>query len=78
MSKKKNVWVSPREGGWAVQRENSARASSVHQRKAEAEKEARRLAKEDKVELIIQKRGGQIEHKNSYGNDPFPPRDKDK
>ena len=78
MSKKKNVWVSPRESGWAVQRENSERASSVHQHKAEAEKEARRLAKEDKVELIVQKRDGQIEHKNSYGGDPFPPRDKNK
>lgn len=76
MAKGKNVWVSPRSNGWAVQREDSDRASKVAPTKAEAERVARDLARNDKVELIVQGRNGQIQEKNSYGNDPCPPHDK--
>lgn len=72
---KKNVWVSPRPDGWAVQREGSDRASKVTPTKAEAEKAARDLGKQDKVEVIVQGRDGKIQSKDSYGHDPFPPRD---
>lgn len=76
MAKGKNVWVSPRPNGWAVQREGSDRASKVAPTKAEAERVARDLAHNDKAELIVQGRNGQIQEKNSYGNDPCPPHDK--
>ncbi|WP_407929218.1 DUF2188 domain-containing protein [Agrilactobacillus fermenti] len=34
------------------------------------------MAKNQSSELIVQNKNGQIGMKNSYGNDPFPPRDK--
>jgi hypothetical protein len=65
-----NVWVVPHEGQWAVRREGSERTSSNHATKAEAEAEGIRLARQDKVELIVQTGDGKIEYRNSYGNDP--------
>jgi hypothetical protein len=32
------------------------------------------MARQDGVELIIQRKDGTIEERNSYGHDPFPPR----
>lgn len=73
---KKNVWVSPRpDGKWAVQREGAERASRLEERKADAERAARDLARRESVEVIIQGGDGKIQARESYGNDPFPPRD---
>jgi len=76
MAKKPNVWVSPRpDGSWVVQREGAQRATRVENRKVDAERTARDLARRDGVEVIIQGRDGKIQGRDSYGNDPFPPRD---
>lgn len=76
MAKRRNVWVSPRpDGNWAVQREGAARASRVEECKADAERAARDLGRRDGVEVIIQGGNGKIQGRESYGNDPFPPRD---
>jgi len=75
MSKKPNVWISPRGDGWAVQREGSQRASVVTPTKAEAEKIGRGVAKEAGVELIVHKKDGTIGSKDSFGHDPNPPKD---
>jgi hypothetical protein len=72
---KKNVWISPHPNGWAVKREQSERASYVLPTKAEAEAVGQELARNDSVELIIQRQNGTIQERASYGNDPFPPRD---
>jgi len=37
---------------------------------------AREIAKNQKTELVIHNRDGKISDKDSYGNDPFPPKDK--
>jgi uncharacterized protein DUF2188 len=71
---KKNIWISPRPDGWAVQRENSDRASHILPTKEEARSVGRDMARQDGVELIIQRKDGTIEERNSYGQDPFPPR----
>jgi uncharacterized phage protein gp47/JayE len=72
---KKDVHVTPRtEGGWSVQRSNAQRASSVHETQAEAENEGRRLARQDGVEFNLHGRNGRVREKDSYGNDPNPPR----
>lgn len=76
MARKENVWVSPHEDGWAVKRENATRPTKVESSKVDAETYARDLAKRDHVELIVQRWDGTIQKKNSYGNDPFPPEDK--
>jgi U3 small nucleolar ribonucleoprotein component len=76
MVKKRNIWVSPRQDGrWQVKREGADRASRVVDRKSDAENIARDIGKRDKVEVITQGRDGKIQSKDSFGQDPFPPRD---
>lgn len=73
---RKNVWVSPRpDGDWEVQREGSQHPTRVTERKSDAERIARDLARRDSVEVIVQGSDGRIKQRDSYGNDPFPPRD---
>lgn len=72
---KKDIHVVPHPKGWAVKREGAVRASSVHDRKADALAAGRAIARKDKVELVIHGRDGKIQDSDSYGNDPHPPRD---
>jgi hypothetical protein len=75
MSKKRNVWITPHKDGWAVRREGGDRASRVTQRKEDAVSIGRDIAQRNGTELIIQRKDGTIQSKDSYGGDPFPPRD---
>ena len=50
------------------------RPSSVHRTQAEAIDRARELARSQKAELIVHGKDGKIRARDSYGNDPFPPR----
>lgn len=73
MARKKNIWVSPRpDGKWKVKREGASRASRVKGRKTDAARIARRMAKREGVEVIIQGQDGKIQQKDSYGHDPIP------
>lgn len=71
---KPNVHVVPRSGQWGVLREGSNRDSSHHPTRAAAIEAARTTAERERVEVLIHGRNGQIRERNSYGNDPFPPR----
>lgn len=71
----KNQWVSPRGDKWAVHGEGNSRDTKLCDTQAEAAACARKIAKNQKSERIVQKRNGQIASKDSYGNDPCPPRD---
>ncbi len=62
-------------GGWDVKRENSEKASFHFSTKAEAEAKASELGKKIEAEMIVHKKDGTFQKANSYGNDPFPPRD---
>lgn len=73
----KQIWVSPRSNGWAVKSSGSSRASKIYSTKSEAIKAGRQQAINNHAELVSHKRNGQINLKNSYGNDPMPPKDKD-
>ncbi len=76
MSRKKNIWVSPRDDGqWEIQREGAKRPTKVEERKEDAARAARELGKRDGVEVIVQRRDGRIQSKDSFGHDPLPPRD---
>lgn len=75
MAKKKNVHVVPHSDGWAVKKEGSQRASKILKTKAPALEQGRKIAKQDKVELVIHNKDGKISDKDSYGNDPHPPKD---
>ncbi|OHD53708.1 MAG: hypothetical protein A2Y33_07240 [Spirochaetes bacterium GWF1_51_8] len=75
MPKKSNVWISPTPSGdWKVQRENGQIASAVVSTQAEAIKVGTRIAKNNGLEVVIQRPNGQIRDKRSHGNDPFPPK----
>ena len=74
---KENIHVLYRKDGmWEVKREHREKPSAVFDNKEKAIKEGRRAAKKDKVEFIIHNSKNQIARKDSYGNDPYPPKDK--
>ena len=70
----KNQHVVPHPDGWAVRGAGNERVSSIHGTQAEAAAQARAAAERQGTEAIIHGRNGQIRERDSYGNDPFPPR----
>jgi len=72
---KKNVHVVPSGKRWAVKQEGSAAALSTHRTQQAASTAGRRVAKQNQSELVIHRANGQIRDKDSYGNDPCPPKD---
>ena len=77
MSNKRNIHVVPhRNGGWATRREGAGQVSDRHRTQRDAINAAKPRAVSDRVEVIIHRPDGRIRDSDSYGNDPFPPRDK--
>lgn len=76
MSKGKNQYVVPTEDGWGVRGQGNSKITVKTDTKAEALKLGTQIAKNQQSELTILKKDGRIQNKNSFGNDPFPPRDK--
>jgi len=74
---KKNQWVTKHPKGWAVKGEGNKRATKITKTQKEAINIAKKIAKNQKSELYIQNREGKIRSKDSYGNDPCPPKDKE-
>jgi uncharacterized protein YdaT len=71
---KSNQHVVKRENGWAVRGEGNSRDTSVKPTQKGAIFVATSIAKNNNSEVVIHGRDGKIRDKNSYGNDPFPPR----
>jgi len=71
---KKQIHTVPRGDRWANVIPGNERASGVYDTQAEAIDAARERAIRDGLEHFIHGRDGRIREKNSYGNDPFPPR----
>jgi uncharacterized protein YdaT len=77
MARKSNHIVpSSQKGGWTVKKSGSIRASRSFNTKDAAIKYGRELSKKEHTELFIHRKDGTIQNRNSYGKDPFPPRDK--
>jgi hypothetical protein len=74
---KKNQWVVKNPKGWAVKGEGNTKATKIAKTQKEAINIARGITKNQKSELIIQNTEGKIRSKDSYGNDPFPAKDKE-
>jgi Uncharacterized protein conserved in bacteria (DUF2188) len=70
----KNQHVVPHGDGWAVRAEGNEWATSVHPTQLEATDAARQIATNQRSEVLIHGRNGQIRERNSYGNDPCPPK----
>ena len=73
----KNQHVVPHGGKWAVRPDNSKRVGSIHPTQGEAIETAIPRAQREHSEVVIHRPDGTIRDKNSYGNDPCPPKDKD-
>ena len=71
---KRNQHVVPHKDGWAVRGAGSQRASSVHRTQKDAIRSARNTALRQRTEVVIHRPNGQIRDRNSYGNDPYPPK----
>jgi len=76
MSKKSNHVIPSRDQGWAVKKSGAIRATRRFDSKEEAVKFGRAISRNEETELYIHKKDGSIQNRNSYGNDPFPPKDK--
>ena len=72
----KNQHVVPRNGKWAVRGAGNRRVTSVHDTQAEAIGAATRIARNQRSEAVIHRRNGKIRDRDSYGNDPCPPKDR--
>ena len=70
----KNQHVVPTRGRWGIRGEGNSRLTSIFDRQSDAIAAARQISRNQSSELIIHGRNGQIRERDSYGNDPFPPR----
>ena len=71
---KRNQHIVRHKDGWAVRGAGSERATSVHGTQREAIEAGRRIAQTQKTELFVHGRDGRIRERDSFGNDPFPPK----
>ena len=71
---KRNQHVVPHKNGWAVKGAGAERATRVFDTQASAISSARGTAINQGSEMLIHGRNGQIRERNSYGNDPYPPK----
>lgn len=69
-----NQHVVKRPDGWAVRGEGNSRDTSHHDTQAEAQARAREIAQNQHSEVLIHGRDGKIRDRDSYGNDPYPPK----
>ena len=74
---KKDVHVVPAPaGGWSVKRTGAVRASRNFDLKAAAVDYGRKVSRSERSELVIHRKDGTIQQKDSHGKDPLPPRDR--
>ena len=65
-----------RNGGWNVLGAGNTKPTIILPSKKDAIEYGRIIAKNQKAELIIHGINGRIKDKDSYGNDPHPPKDR--
>ena len=66
--------VVPNGDKWSVRRAGSAKASGTFSTQREAIDRARDVARNQGTEVFIHGRDGRIRERDSYGNDPHPPK----
>ena len=70
-----NQHVVPKGDIWQVKGENKMRATKNFDCQTDAIAYGRKIAQNNNSELVIHGKNGRIRAKDSYGNDPCPPRD---
>ena len=78
MTRPRNVHTTPNPSGSGWVNQVGGEVASRHRTKENAVERGREIAREEHSEHSIYNRNGQIGRKNSYGNDPHPPRDKNR
>ncbi len=71
---KKNQHVVPHGKEWAVKGAGNSKATVVTSTQQESIERAREIAQNNHSELFIHNRQGQIRERNTYGQDPNPPK----
>ena len=71
----KNQHVVPHKDGWAVQGEGNSKPTRVTSTQKEAIQIAQDIARNQQSDTKIHGRDEKIRAGNSYGNDPFAPKD---
>ncbi len=59
---------------WAVKGEHNTRDTSRHETQREAQERAKEIATNQGGDVITHGIDGKIRERNSYGNDPYPPK----
>lgn len=77
MSNGKSQHIVRRPNGWAVVGAGNQRATRVVPTQAQAIETGREIAKNQQAELVVHGWHGRIRSKDSFGNDPNPPKDKE-
>lgn len=77
MANRKNVHVVQRDNGWGTVREGAQRATQVYDTQAQAIQAGRQMARKAQGELLIHGEDGRIRARDSFGNDPHPPKDRE-
>nr|WP_316622231.1 DUF2188 domain-containing protein [uncultured Ruminococcus sp.] len=70
-----NQHVVPNGNNWQVKAEKATRATKNFNTQREAINYAKGIAIKQNSEVVIHDRRGRIRDKDSYGNDPCPPKD---
>lgn len=71
---KKGHHVVPNGDKWSVRRAGASKASGTYGTQKEAVDKAREIAKAQQGEVYVHGRDGRIRERNTYGQDPFPPK----
>ena len=71
-----NQHVTNKNNEWRVIRENNKKVTKNFPIQKEAIECGRKIAINQKSELVIHDKDGKIRDKDSYGIDPYPPKDK--
>ena len=66
--------VVPRGGKWAVRKSGADRVTRRYDTQREAIEAGREIARRQGTELYIHGKDGRIRERDSYGEDPFPPK----
>ncbi len=74
MAQPKQIHTVHRPNGWGNISSGATKVSKIFETKIEAQSAGRQTAINQKAEHVIHNINGKIASKNSYGNDPNPPR----
>lgn len=75
MGKNQHITHNPN-GGWNVLGAGNKKPTIILPTKKEAIDYGKAIAKNQQSELVIHRLDGKIQDKDSYGNDPHPPKDR--